>query len=92
MEFIFAAQNDTEFNRFKMFAKLYEGVLSNYIGMLESKYKVRSLPRCIVLTSAKTATELISDIPIPAYTNDYRIIFVPELDTWKNIYLRQLDS
>lgn len=92
MEYIFAAQNDFEFNCFHLFANQYEGVLSKYIDLLEGKYKVQSLPRCIVLTSAKSATELISDIPIPAYTNDYRVIFVPELDTWKNIYFRQLDS
>lgn len=92
MEFIFAAQNDAEFNSFQTFAKQYEGVLSEYIGLLKSKYMVQSLPRCIVLTGAKTATELISDIPVPAYTNDYRIIFTPELEAWRNIYLRQLDS
>ncbi|MBQ9265230.1 MAG: elongation factor Tu [Clostridia bacterium] len=92
MEYIFAAQNDAEFNYFHLFVKQYEGVLSNFIGLLKSKYKVQSLPRCIVLTSARTATELISDIPIPAYTNDYRVVFVPQLDTWKNTYLRQLDS
>ncbi len=92
MEYIFAAQNDAEFNCFALFAKQYEGVLSKYIDLLKSKYEVQSLPRCIVLTGAKTATELVSDIPVPAYTNDYRIIFAPELEAWKKIYLRQLDS
>lgn len=74
MEYIFAVQNDTEYNRYKLFAKQYEDVLSNYIDLLHSTYKAQSLPRCIVLTSAKAASELISDIPIPAYTNDYRVI------------------
>ena len=92
MEYIFAVQNDTEYNRYKLFAKQYEDVLSNYIDLLHSTYKAQYLPRCIVLTSAKAASELISDIPIPAYTNDYRVIFVPELGVWKNRYLRQLDS
>ena len=92
MEYIFAIQNETEYKYFQRFVKQYESVLSEYIDLLKSKYKVQYLPRCIVLTSAKIATEIISDIPIPAYTNDYRVIFVPELDTWKNIYLRQLDS
>jgi len=92
MEYIFAAQNEAEFNRFHLFAKQYEGVISDYIDLLKSRYRVQSLPRCIVFTSAKTATELISDIPVPAYTNDHRVIFAPEPDTWKNIYLHQLDS
>lgn len=92
MKYIFAAQNDAEFSRFHLFAKQYKGVLAEYIDLLKNKYKAQCLPRCIVLTSAKTATELISDIPIPAYTNNARVVFAPELAAWKNIYLRQLDS
>ena len=92
MEFVFAVQDEGELVKFTQFANQYQGVISEYTGLLMNKYRVNDLPRCIVLTSPETATELISDIPIPAYTNDYRIIFSPDLDAWKRIYLRQLDS
>ncbi len=91
MEYIFAVQNHREFEDFSRFSRQYKDVISDYIDFLVSSYQVKDLPRCIVLASAKTATEQISDIPIPAYTNDYRIVFTPELDTWKRLYLRQLD-
>lgn len=92
MEYIFAARNEEEFVRFKQFADRYESVIAEYLDHLKAKYDVKDLPRCIVLTGAATATELISDIPIPSYTNDHRIVFAPELDVWKSSYLRQLDN
>ena len=92
MEYIFAAQNEDEFVRFKQFADNYESVISKYINYLKTKYEVKDLPRCIVLTSAKTATELVSDVPVPSYTNDHRIVFAPDLAVWRDLYLRQLDD
>ncbi|MBR3294164.1 MAG: hypothetical protein IKI69_07100 [Oscillospiraceae bacterium] len=92
MEFVFAVQNETELNRYMQFANQYKNVLSAYLDLLEIKYEVKEVPRCIVLTSEKIATELISEIPVPAYTNDYRIVFVPELNVWRRQYLHQLDA
>lgn len=92
MEFVFAVQNEQTFARYQKFADQYQDALTVYIDWLQKRYQAKDLPRCIVLADARTACELISDIPVPAYTNDYRIVFTPELETWREIYLRQLDS
>ena len=63
-----------------------------YLGILSSNYAVQDLPRAIVWTDYETATRAISNIPIPAYTNDFRTVMVPQIDIWKEIYLRQLDG
>ena len=55
MEYIFAARNEEEFVRFKQFADRYESVIAEYLDHLKAKYEVKDLPRCIVLTGAKTA-------------------------------------
>ena len=44
MEYIFAVQNETEYKYFQRFVKQYESVLSKYIDLLKSKYKVQYLP------------------------------------------------
>ena len=59
---------------------------------LKEKYRTVDLPRCIVWTDYETATNSISDLTIPAYTNDYRTVMVPDIDVWKKLYLRQLES
>lgn len=41
MEYIFAVQNETEYKYFQRFVKQYESVLSEYIDLLKSKYKVQ---------------------------------------------------
>ena len=92
MEFVFAVQNGCELEKFSRFANKYKDTIQEYIVFLARGYQVKDLPRCMVFASAKTATELIGDIPVPAYTNDSRIVFTPELDIWKRLYLRQLDG
>lgn len=65
--------------------------LEAFLDHLKTEYQVTELPRCIVWTDRETATHLISDIPIPAYTNDYRTVFCPDLEVWRELYLKQLD-
>lgn len=71
--------------------KLYPK-LKAFINYLQTEYRVNDLPRCILWTELKTATKLLSDIPIPAYTNEYRTVFCPERKVWQQIYLQQLSE
>ncbi len=92
MEFVFAVQNEEELRRYRQFAERYQPVVESYIQEIKSRFDVKDLPCCIVLASRRIATELISDVPIPAYTNDRRIVFTPETEIWRDLYLRQLED
>lgn len=92
MKHIFAVQFREELQKYQGFAKDIQPKLEGYLAFLKEHYAVNSLPRAIVWTDTETATQLISNIPIPAYTNDYRTVFCPDLESWRSIYLRQLNG
>ena len=92
MKHIYAVQSQQALTMYSSVSQRMLPKLEQFLVLLHSTYHVTSQPRCIVWTDMETATELISNIPIPAYTNDYRTVFCPELDVWKEIYLRQLES
>lgn len=92
MEHIFAVKNGEELARYQAFLQEVRPRLEDYIRFLQAEYRAEELPRCIVWTSGEAATRLLSDIPVPAYTNDYRVIFTPEEAFWRTVYLRQLEG
>lgn len=92
MEHIFAVRDEAQLRRYREFISEVQPRLDEYLAYLDREFGVESFPRAIVWTDERTATKLISDIPIPAYTNDYRVVFTPDLDVWRNIYLHQLDG
>ena len=67
-------------------------MVDKYISYLEKELNAENFPRSIVLTSYEIACGYISNISVPAYTNDFRIVFCPSIDTWRNLYQKQLDS
>lgn len=89
---VYAVENEQQLRAYRRFAEEIEPQLEGYLSWLREHFAVRELPRAIVWTSAEIATQAISDIPVPAYTNDYRTVMVPELDTWRKIFLRQFDA
>lgn len=91
MKHIFAVQEETELLAYQSFLAAHKGSLEQYLDFLREQYAVTELPRAVVWTNAEAATRLLGDIPIPAYTNEFRTVFCPALETWKAIYLRQLD-
>lgn len=92
MEHIYAARSAAEFAAYQDFARRHQDRLDAYIAHLTQNYAVGELPRAILWTSREAATRLLSDIPVPAYTNDFRIVFDPCLADWQSIYLAQLDG
>ena len=89
MEYVYAARNAEEFERYKSFSERIGKVIDKFVDHLKTAYGVFDLPRCIVFADEVTATRLISDVPVPAYTNDFRIVFTPDLEVWRRIYLSQ---
>ena len=92
MKHIFAVQEQAELLAYQAFLTKHQAKLTQYLAFLKETYAVTELPRAVVWADMETATYLISDLPVPAYTSEYRTVFCPELGTWRNLYLRQLDS
>ena len=92
MKHIFAVQNQRELLAYQSFLEKHRGKLEQYLTFLKDRYAVTQLPRAVVWADLETATFLISDLPIPAYTNEYRTVFCPEIPIWKSVYLRQLEQ
>lgn len=90
MENLYLVQSPEELSRYQAFAARAREKIEAYIAYLRAHCAVRELPRCVVWTSGDTASGRISDIPVPAYTNEYRVILTPELDVWRRLYLAQL--
>lgn len=91
MKHIYAVSDQKQLDTLQAFVLSIEPRFSDYLAYLKEAFQVSDLPRCILWTDLETATQLISDIPLPAYTNDYRTVFCPDLSVWREIYLRQLD-
>lgn len=92
MEYVYAVNNAEELQIYQSFTAHIHPRLNEYIDYLRKNLAVHDLPRAIVWTSAHTATQLISNIPIPAYTNDFRVVITPDIAAWRTIYLKQLDG
>lgn len=92
MKHIFAVRKETELHAYQAFLSKHQAKLARYLDFLKEQYAVTDLPRAVVWTNEETATQLLSDIPVPAYTNEFRTVFCPDLETWKQIYLRQLEN
>ena len=91
MKHIYAVSDRKQLDNLQAFVLSIEPRFSDYLAYLKEAFQVSDIPRCILWTDLETATQLISDIPLPAYTNDYRTVFCPDLSVWREIYLRQLD-
>ena len=92
LDHIFAVKSAEELASYQAFVQRTEEKLCRYIAVLQEKYAVEELPRTILWTSRETATKRLSDIPVPAYTSERRIVFCPELGVWREIYLAQLNG
>lgn len=92
MEHVYAVQTAEELTDRQRFVQENWGRIEEYIRFLEQHYAVEDLPRAFVWTTRAIATRFISDSPLPAYTNDVRVVFDPDLEDWRDIYLAQLDG
>lgn len=92
MKHIYAVNTQEELHILQSYVQHITPKLSAYLEFLKDTYSVTDLPRSIVWTGLETATQLISDIPLPGYTNEYRTVFCPDLEVWRTIYLRQLEQ
>lgn len=91
MERIYAVETAGELARCQSLVQAMLPALDGYVRLLREQYAVAALPRAVVWTSEKVATRLVSDIPLPGYTNEYRVVLCPDPEVWRALYLRQLE-
>lgn len=91
MEHIYAVETAGELARCQSLVQAMLPALNGYVRLLREQYAVAALPRAVVWTSEKVATRLVSDIPLPGYTNEYRVVLCPDPEVWRALYLRQLE-
>lgn len=92
MESVFASYDAASFAVLQAQAAQVTRDFDAYIQYLQTSLAVEELPRAVVFTTADIATHSISDLPLPAYTNDYRIVFCPDVSVWRTILSLQLDD
>lgn len=92
MRYLYAVETEAELRDYRTFAEGVRPRLESYLRFLREEYAAEDLPRAVVWTSREAATQLLSDIPVPAYTNEYRVMLCPVPAVWRDIYLRQLDG
>lgn len=92
MEHVFAVKDPETLARYQALLREVRPRLEDYIRFLETEYRAEELPRCVVWSDPDIASRLVSDIPVPAYTNEFRVMFSPDPEAWRALYLRQLEG
>jgi hypothetical protein len=92
MKHIFAFEGVEEYEKHQDTIQQFNEKLKGYQQVLESEYALSDLPKGILWTNEELATTVFSEIPIPAYTNKNLIYMSPDIVTWRNILVKQLDG
>ncbi len=91
MKFAYSVENPGELARYAAFAEKHKESIEKYIDCISRAYVVKELPQYVVFSNFDMATRVHGDLPIPAYTNEVRVILTPEIPVWREIYLKQLE-
>ena len=92
MENFYLVKDENQFAAFQDFVAKNSAKLQAYLTFLKDEFAVYDLPQAIIWSDFDSATQIIREIPVPAYTNDRRMVMTPELTVWKDLYLLQLEN
>ncbi|MDG3132023.1 elongation factor Tu [Streptococcus suis] len=92
MRNLFLVSDEQQLTDYKDFLESNWPLLQDYLEYLQLYFQVEELPQAIIWTDEEAATRYIRECPIPACTNDVRMVMTPDLHVWKNIYLKQVES
>lgn len=92
MKHTYLVANPAELATYQVFVAKHQPTIAAYIDYLKTNYGVIDLPAVAVWANADGATKLIRDCPVPAYTNDTRLVMTPDLAVWQEISLAQLED
>lgn len=92
MKQVFAFETKEDYEKYQGLIERFNQKLKDYQLILEKHFELKDLPKGIVWTSEALATNVFSDIPIPAFTNKDIIYFSPELSNWRILFMKQLEG
>ena len=92
MENLYLVKDENQLAAFRDFVAKNAAKLQGYLAFLKDEFAVYDLPQAIIWSDFDSATQIIREIPVPAYTNDKRMVMTPELPVWKDLYLLQLEN
>ena len=92
MENLYLVKDENQLVAFRDFIAKNAAKLQDYLAFLKDEFAVYDLPKAIIWSDFDSATQIIREIPMPAYTNDKRMVMTPELPVWKDLYLLQLEN
>lgn len=92
MENLYLVKDENQLAAFRDFVSKNAAKLQDYLAFLKDEFAVYDLPQAIIWSDFDSATQIIREIPVPAYTNDKRMVMTPELPVWKDLYLLQLEN
>ncbi|WP_144510083.1 hypothetical protein [Bacillus sp. FJAT-22090] len=92
MKQIYAFENIEDYTKYQDITESFDKKLKEYQHILEKKYSLTKMPKAIVWTTEELATTILSTIPIPAYTNKDIIYMSPDLQSWRKLFIKQLDD
>src|SRR5699024_4228439 len=92
MKHIYAFERKEEYEEYQDIIQQFSKKLNEYQIILENEYALTDFPKGVVWTTEELATTVFSEIPIPAYTNKDLIYMSPDIETWQEIFIKQLDG
>lgn len=90
MKIYYAVSEVGEWQTYRDFARRHEEKIEAWLRQLRDEFSLKEPPEMLILANEEMACRAISPIPLPAYTNDFRVVFTPELSVWNRIYAEQL--
>lgn len=87
---LYLVKDDSQLVAFRDFVLRNTEKLEAYQSFLKNELAVYDLPQAIIWSGFNAATQIIREIPVPAYTNNRRMVMTPDLTVWKELYLYQL--
>lgn len=88
----YLVDNQNQLKSYEEFYQKHEETLQQYYLFLRKQYQVEELPQALIFANKESATSILREIAVPAYTNDIRMVMTPEKSVWQEIYLEQLDQ
>ncbi|MDO5755751.1 MAG: hypothetical protein Q4P28_05900 [Tissierellia bacterium] len=87
MKDVFAFESVEEYRNYEKSIDYLKTRLRKYQEFLEKNFKLYDCPNGIVWTTKEIGTSVLSDYPIPAFTNEQGIIFAVDEENWRKIFL-----
>ena len=92
MRYIYAFESKEDYIKYQGIIERFSVKLEKYQKVMVEDFELIEPPKGIVWTTGELATTVFSDIPIPAYTNKDLIYMSPDLETWRELLVKQLDG